>query len=213
MVAFLADVTPPAAVARVQGVLRLPLGRGPLLAGHRAYLRGRGFNPASMVRLWGIEGIGQVAKLRWRIFIPVYHGGAVATWTARSIIEGEKMRYLSAPAEDEAIPIKSILYGSDYAGAATIIHEGPLDVWATGPGAVATCGTAYTPEQFLRMTAFPIRVVCYDASTDAQARARELSRALNAFPGTTYNVRLETGKDTAEADPNEVADLRARFLE
>ena len=213
VVAFLADVAPPVAAARVRGTLRLPGGRGPLLPCHRAYLRGRGLNPATMARLWGVEGIGQAAHLRWRIFIPVHYAGAIVTWTTRSIVAAEKMRYISAPASDEAMPIKSVLYGADYTGATAIIHEGPVDVWSTGPGAVATCGTAYTEAQFLRMTAYPRRVVCFDAEADAQMRARVLSRALRAFPGETFNICLETGKDSAEADPEEIAELRARFLD
>jgi len=204
-----------AAPTRHTGRLVLPTGRGPLLGGHCTYLARRGYYAGSVAALWGVQGIGQASgqwrHLRWRLFIPVHHYGEVVSWTTRTINPKEKQRYISASGEQEAIPHKSILYGADYARHAIIIHEGPLDVWATGPGAVATCGTAYTDAQVLAMRGYPVRVVCFDSSADAQARGKELAATLAAYPGHTYNVKLETGEDAADANPEELAELR-KFL-
>lgn len=199
--------------ARKTGRLALPAGLCALGPGHRAYLAGRGMDPDVAARVWGARGIGQARELRWRIFIPIHHHGQVVSWTTRAIKRGAEQRYISAPAEGEAIRHKDILYGADYARHAIIIHEGPLDVWATGPGAVATCGTAYTPAQLRAMSRYAVRVVCYDAEREAQRRARALANALSCFPGTTHNVTLETGKDSAEADKEEIAALRKTFLD
>jgi hypothetical protein len=206
-----------AAPVRKTGQLVLPPGRRPLLPGHRTYLAKRGLDPDEIAETWGVEAIGQASgawrAYRWRLFIPVHHHGEIVSWTTRAIKKSAKQRYLSASMEQEAVAHKTLLYGADMCHHAIIIHEGPIDVWATGPGAVATCGTAYTEAQLLAMSRYPVRVVCFDADTEAQARARELADALSVFPGTTHNVELETGKDTAEADPAEVAELRATFLE
>lgn len=198
---------------RKTGTYSAPVGVGDMLPGHKAYLRGRGYDPATVARLWGAKGIGQTNHLSWRIFIPIMHHGQPVSWTTRSIKPHEKQRYISAPAEKEALSHKSILYGADYARHAIIIHEGPLDVWATGPGAVATCGTAYTEAQVLAMSKYSVRVVCFDAEPVAQKRARVLADMLSGIGNRpTYNVVLETGKDTGEADPAEVAELRKTYL-
>jgi len=198
---------------RRTGRLVLPAGRTPLLPGHHTYLAARGLDAAQVVDLWGVEGLGQTARLPWRLFIPIHHHGEIVSWTTRSIQPGARLRYISASAGEESVPHKSILYGTDYARHAIIIHEGPIDVWATGPGAVATCGTAYTEAQLKAMSRYAIRVVCFDAGAEAQARARGLADVLSVYSGMTYNVQLETGEDAAAADPAEVAELRRTFLE
>lgn len=202
-----------AAPIRKTGQLALPRGRGALLPGHIRYLHDRGFDAAHVANTWAVQGIGQVGRLPWRLFIPVHYHGETVSWTTRSIKPHERQRYISASAEEEAIPHKSLLYGTDYARHAIVVHEGPMDVWATGPGAVATCGTAYTDAQVKRISKYPIRVVCFDADNDAQARARELADTLSAYPGATHNVKLETGDDAADANPGEIQELRKTFLE
>lgn len=193
---------------RKAGTLILPSGRGPLLPGHDAYLRGRGFDPDHITRTWQVEGIGQHGRLGWRLFIPIFHGGKMVSWTTRSIKPDEKLRYLSAALTEEAIPHKEILYGGDYCRHAVIVHEGPLDVWATGPGAVATCGTGYTDQQLLAIARYPRRVVCFDVEPAAQERATALCGDLAVFPGETLNVVLETGNDPASCDPAEILELQ-----
>lgn len=202
-----------AAPVRKTGHLKLPAGRGDLGPGHCVYLAKRGYDPATVARLWGVQGIGHAAELRWRIFIPIHHHGEIVSWTTRAIKTTEKQRYISAGAGDESIPHKSILYGADYARHAIIIHEGPLDVWATGPGATCTCGTAFTEAQLRAMSRYSVRAVCFDNEPEAQRRARALANMLSPYPGTTHNVVLETAKDSSAAHPEEVAELRKTFLE
>lgn len=198
---------------RVTGRLVVPRGVGPMLSGHMAYLTARGYDAASVAALWGVQGIGQAAKLAWRLYVPIYHHGEVVSWTTRSIKPRERVRWVSAGYEQEAVHHKDILYGADYARHAVVVHEGPTDVWATGPGAVATCGTGYTAAQLRLLARYVMRVVCFDAEPAAQARARGLADALSPYPGATHNVVLETGKDPAEADPAEIAELRAAYLD
>ena len=207
------NLTFDAAPIRKKGRLALPGGRGPLLPGHVGYLHTRGFDPTMITDFWGVEGIGQTHWLAWRLFIPIHYHGKVVSWTTRSVKTHERLRYISASLEDEAVPHKSILYGADFARHAIIIHEGPLDVWATGPGAVATCGTSVTEAQIHEMIHYPVRVVCFDNEPEAQARAKALANMLSVYPGITHNVVLETGNDAADADQAEIAELRTAFLE
>lgn len=198
---------------RVVGRFRAPSGVGGLLAGHEAYLRGRGYDPPKIAALWGVCGIGNAPSLRWRLYIPVIHHGIPVSWTTRACNPHDPMRYVSAPATDEAVPHKRLLYGADYARHAIIIHEGPLDVWATGPGAVATFGVVATAAQILAMSRYNVRVVCFDNDAPGRDRARELSKALSAFPGTTHNVTLDSAKDAGGASPGEIQELRRAFLD
>ena len=198
---------------RRTGTLAVPAGVGPLGPGHRTYLRRRGFDADQVAELWGVGGIGNAARLRWRLYVPIRHHNETVSWTTRSIKPRETQRWVSAGYEEEAMHHKDILYGADYAGHGIVIHEGPTDVWATGPGAVATCGTGFTEAQLLAMSKYPVRAVCFDNGAAAQRRARELADMLAGFPGTTHNVVLETGDDPADADPAEIKELREAFLE
>jgi DNA primase len=176
------------------------------------YLSKRGFDYKEIQWLWQIKGIGIAErKLMWRLFIPVLHNNEVVSWTTRSIRDNTKYKYISAGPEQELLPHKNILYGSDYARHTVIIVEGPLDVWRIGPGAVATFGTAFTKQQVLALLKYPRRVVCYDNEKEAQDQALKLCDALGVFGGETLNVTLES-KDPDEAKPKEIKRLR-KFLE
>jgi len=195
---------------RPVGRLRLPVGVRPLAdaPAHCNYLRRRGFDPAVIADTWGVGAITAAGRLAWRLFIPIHHGGRVVSWTTRHIGTAPRNRYISAAAADEDIPHKSILYGADHAAHAVIVHEGPLDAWATGPGAVATMGLGYTADQVAVLSRYLVRAICFDATDAAQRRADALADALAPFSGTTYVVRLETGEDAADAEEEELVAVR-----
>lgn len=203
---------PVKALTHVQGTFQVPSGVKPMTKMHRQYLRARGLDPDEIERIWGVQGIGLAARLSWRLWIPIHFHGEVVSWTTRAIGETDA-RYITARPEQESVPIKSILYGSDLAQLAVIICEGPIDAWAIGPGATATCGVSYTRSQLMEMSRFSIRAICFDAESTAQKRARRLARQLQVFPGETHVVILETGKDPAEADKSEIKELRRKFLD
>lgn len=200
----------PQEIVNKRGKLILPDNLGPLLPAHKKYLKGRGYDPKEMENLWGIKGIGISAELQWRIWIPIHLHGKVVSWTTRAIID-EGLRYQSAKAEQEKINAKDLLYGEDYCRSTVIVHEGPLDVWRTGPGSVATLGIDFSEAQVDRIAKYPVRVICYDSEPAAQRQARKLTFVLEMFPGTTYNVILR-GKDASASDPREIRKLRRRFL-
>jgi len=194
-----------------RGILKLPR-HGELLKVHRNYLKRRRFDPDELERLWGIKGIRFHTKMAYRILIPIHYQGRIVSWTTRATNSNDSMKYLSAAPEEEILNHKTIIYGEDYCRHSVIIHEGPTDVWATGPGATASFGTSFVPAQVARYAKYPVRVVCFDRGPEAQTRAKELCKQLDVFRGRTYNVELETGDDPAEADPQEIEELRSKFL-
>lgn len=181
---------------------------GALLAQHKRYLRGRGFDPAELETLWKIQGLGRDAgRLAWRVLIPIFLESKPVSWTTRSITDSGQ-RYLSAPSEKEAVPHKHLLYGEDYCGLSVIVVEGPFDVWKIGPGAVCVFGTTLSDEQVSRLSRFPYRYVCLDAQPSGQKAAERLCRQLATLPGETYNVVLESGKDPSRASEKELRKLK-----
>lgn len=194
------------------GHLQLPQDRGPLYPVQLSYLARRGLDGPLLARLWGVEGIGlHGGRLQWRIFIPIHQNGEIVSWTTRTI-GSDSVRYISAKPEESLLPIKSLLFGADYARHAIIVCEGPFDVFSIGPGAVATLGVTYTSEQLYAMGKFPVRTVCFDNDPPAQQRAAKLCNSLTRFPGRTVNIVLVTGDDPAEADVDEIAQIRAVYL-
>lgn len=211
---LLSDITLPRLTKKEQykGKLIIPKDVDDLVISHKKYLRDRGFNPSEMEKLWDIQGIGLSSQLSWRIFIPIIYHGKIVSWTTRSISKSKNvMRYISASLKQESMPHKSLLYGADYVRDTAIIQEGPLDVWAIGPGAVATLGTSYSTEQFYRMTKIKNRVICFDSDATAQSRARKLCDDLSCFPGKTTNIIIDA-KDAAEASKKEIKLIRRTFL-
>lgn len=204
---------PPTPKYCIPGTLKLPKGLGPLLPQHHSYLKNRGFDPDSLVKMWGIGGIGLALHLAWRVFIPIHQDGEIVSWTTRSISDEVESKYINANKKEEKIPLKECLLGLDYVRHSVIIVEGPLDAFRIGPGAVSTMGVNYTQEQVRQLSKIPVRVVNFDNEISAQKRALKLTRELSAWPGETYNVILSTGKDASRASQEDVDELRKRFLD
>lgn len=195
------------------GRLILPPGIGPLGPHHRRYLRGRGFDPDTIARLWGVQGIGvRGGNLAWRLFMPVHYRGRVVSWITRAIAPNITRRYLSATPEQEEVSHKTILYGEDYCRFAIIVVEGAIGAWTIGPGCVATCGIGYTQAQAAIIARYPTRVICFDNEPQAQQRAAGLVADLAGYPGKTYNIKLGA-KDADTAPAHEIAEIRKTFLD
>lgn len=194
-----------------RGRLILPKGIGPLLQAHRRYLQRRGFDSTRLERLWQIRAIGHASELSWRVFIPIHYRNKIVSWTTRSISDTVTTRYVSASIEQEELDHKDLLYGEDYCRHSIIVHEGPTDVWRTGPGAVSTFGTGFSAEQVLKISKYPNRAICFDNEPEAQRRACDLCDRLEMFPGHTYRIILDS-KDAATAHEKQIKELRERFL-
>lgn len=199
-------------VASKRGKLKIPFHVGKLKEAHKFYLINiRGFCPSILEKQWRIGGISFNLKLPWRIFIPIHYKGNVVSWTTRAIRPND-LRYFSASEEQEILNHKHLLYGEDYCRHSICCVEGPTDAWAIGPGAVATLGTGFSMEQVKKLSRYPVRGICFDASRAAQKRAQQLIDLLSIYPGVTYNFELETGEDPASAKKSEI-DLIRKALE
>jgi len=202
---------------KTRGVLQLPPNVEPLLPtptpAHYKYLKGRfGDDTFGIIKLWHLQAIKISHRLPWRIFIPIHYRGEMVSWTTRAIVDDVRPRYKSANADEEMYPAKSLLYGEDHVRQSVIVCEGPTDVWAIGPGAVATFGTAFTLEQVKRIAKYPRRVILFDSEPAAQKQARKLCRQLEVLDGDTFHVTL-AAKDPGSAKEKEIKKLRKTFLE
>lgn len=181
---------------------------------HKEYLKGRKFDWKQLQRYWGVRAVNPYQDKKdhkpyaWNLFVPITYRFEAVSFTTRTVRPDSKLRYLSARKDMEKIDHKSLLYGEDLVpGNTVVVHEGPFDVWRTGPGAVCTFGTAFAPAQVEKLSRYPVRVVCYDSTPEGQAAARKLCDRLEAFPGDTYNYVLEA-KDAGEAGDDEIRQLR-----
>lgn len=202
--------TIPKAAEKKTGKLVIPKNVENMKPPHRRYLKGRGYDPDTIVNLWGVRGISISSRLSWRLWIPITYQHEVVSWTTRTIGQN-KSRYISADTQEEAINHKHLLYGEDMAHHAIIIVEGPTDVWRIGPGAVALLGLIWSSKQIQRMKQYPVRVVCFDNEHLGRRAARKLSNILSVFPGETYEVTL-SGTDPASSPDKEIRELQKRFL-
>lgn len=208
--------------ARPRGVLKMPAPRIPLTAPgagpHRRYLSGRGFDPDELHALWGLEATRMCAwaggrDMSWRLVIPVTLRGDTVSWTTRAISESDPARrYAGARADEESVPKRELLAGWDYVRHAAVVVEGFFDAAAVGPGGVWTAGTGYTKAHVRLLASLPVRAVVFDAEPEAQDRADRLARELEAMPGRTERVVLESGPDPASASRKEIKELRRRYL-
>jgi hypothetical protein len=169
-------------------------------------LRGRGFDPERLKRLWGISSTGYTGYYAHRIFAPIVFGWQEVSFTCRSPIKQVRPRYLSCGEEAEVIPHKHIVYGFDYAVEKRIcvVVEGATDVWRLGPGAVALFGQDWTPEQVLLLANnFDKAVVMLDASVSAHVKGK-LANGLYAHGMWSVDV-----VDLAAGDPGDLSDEEA----
>lgn len=130
--------------------LRWPMGMGPMSERHRRYLAGRGFDPGLLELVWGLKGTDRMdPDYRWRIVAPVIQNGRPVSYQARDITGSHPLRYRACDPENELVPIKQTIYGIDLAApkGKCVVVEGITGAWRLGPGAVATFGTGWTPQQ------------------------------------------------------------------
>lgn len=191
--------------------VKFPSGFKELGIPHKKYLQKRGFDPNKLEKFWKLKAYYHQG-LPWRILIPIHYQGEVVSWTSRSIGKFG-VKYLSANSNQEKINHKNLLFGEDHCLHVVIICEGPFDVFKVGPGAVALFGLGWSQEQLQKLSQFPVRVICFDNEIKAQNKAERLKNYLGNLEGETYSVKLESGNDPGDADPEEIEKLRNQFLE
>jgi hypothetical protein len=193
----------------------LPYGTGPMADRHRAYLRGRGFNPDQLERDWGLCGTGPVGPFAHRIIIPVYdRGRKLVCYQGRDITDKSPMRYKSCPDTLAVTSIKDCIYGIDRVeGDLVVITEGAAKVWRLGTPAVCTFGATVTDAQVLLLRGFRRRVVLFDGDDTGRAQAQALAARLSLFPGVTEIVELPGPGGPDDLSSAEARELMAELAE
>jgi hypothetical protein len=123
------------------------------------YMASRHFDPVRLGRFYGVGYCPQsfYYLARHRIIIPVYDGGRLKGWQARYIGEldwkdktqNTPPKYWTCPGMDRG----RLLYNLDNARRyrTAVVVEGPTDVFAVGPMAVASLGFPPTKAQLRRL--------------------------------------------------------------
>lgn len=101
----------------------------PLARRHRAYLSGRGFDPARVASRYSLlYAVG--GEWRDRVVIPYFWNDKMVTWSARSLHQSHEIRYKALSDERSILTTKQVLYNFDRARkreGTLFVVEGPFD--------------------------------------------------------------------------------------
>lgn len=182
----------------------LPAGSGALNKKHKEYLRSRHFNPVLLEDLYNVCGTPHYASIGSRIVMPIYWQDRIISWTARAIVE-EGPRYLKCPKAKESFPAKQVLYGWEYIVKKCVVVEGIFDAWRLGPGAVATMGLGFSPEQVSLLSALDQVFILFDSDKPAIKRTHDMARRLSALVDVEI-LQIEAS-DPAELSKKEAKEI------
>jgi DNA primase len=194
----------------------LPKGAGAMGKRHREYLTKRGLDVAEIERLWDPLATKRVQPLPWRIIIPIRYNSNLVSWQSRDITGLADLPYIACPKDEESVPHQKILYGLDNARKRkAIVVEGIFDAWRLGPGAVATFGISYSPEQALLLAEkFDQVFILFDPEEEAQKKAYKLAGEVSLFGTEAFIPEWEwDASDPAELKPHEAALIVKELLE
>jgi len=192
-----------------QGKLTLPAGLQPCGLKHLGYLQSRGFRPLEIEREWHLQGTGHVGGYKFRIFAPIYLDGVMVSYQCRDITGKQSPPYKSCPTDYEIYHHKHTLYGIDkVVDKMAIIVEGIMDVWKLGPGAVATFGTGFTPEQ-VRLSSQRLDniFIMFDQEEEAGRQGEKLANQLEGL-GKQVTILDNYGAP----DPALLEDIEAEYI-
>jgi len=188
--------------------IKLPAGSGPLSKAARRYLIRRRFLPNRLEKIWQLRSTGpEGGKYKYRIIIPVFMDGRLLSFQARDYTGKASIPYLAPPNSQ----IKRLIYGWDYVmdGSAVVV-EGVTDAWRIGPGAVATFGTGWTPEQRNILGTLRKALIAFDPEPQAQDRALRLAAELSMV-GTEVQILEGLETDPGDMTEEEAKELRMIF--
>jgi len=189
--------------------LHLPPGTGEMKRNHLRYLRTRKFNSKEMKQHWDLKGIGHMGPYKFRIIAPIYLDGVLVSFQGRDTTGKSELKYKACSKENEVIHHKHILYGMDHIrNRKAIIVEGITDAWRIGPGAIATFGIQFTPQQvFLLAQRLDEVYIAFDAEDLAQEQAQKLGYELDSFGIKTSLICIEEG-DPGDLNKAQVTEIR-----
>ena len=197
---------------KVVPAIKLPAGHGPLLENRGAvqYLIKRRYDPAELVKTWGLVACGPLGLYKHRIILPVHFRGRIVSYQGRDYTGKAKVPYMACKKEDESVHHKDILGGLEQARGMdhAFLVEGMFDMFRLGPGAVCCFGISYRPPQvrLLANTFKSVTVVLDGGEEQARAASRRICADLVQRGVAVQEVFLDDG-DPDELPPQEVARL------
>jgi DNA primase len=194
--------------------------------GLRDHLKSKGYSYEQMVAANLVQKSTKKENsyydvFRNRVMVPILDpGGNVVAFGGRLMGDGQP-KYLNSsdtPAFRKSKTLFALNYAKDYAGERMILCEGYMDAMALhGAGfssAVATLGTAITPEHARLMSRYTKSVViCYDADEAGQRAAEKAFRMLSEVGLNTRILKVEGAKDPDEFIRKSGAKAFERLLE
>lgn len=175
-------------------------------ADHRAnvYLRSRGFDPVELSQNYKVcfcyDADERFSMAENRIIIPIYMRDELKGWQARYIGERNwKASRFPKYYTMQGTPIRNCLYNFDIAKdyPYVVICEGPSDVWAVGPSAVAIFGKVIKSKQKEMISSvwgnkIVILLLDPDAESESIIQCEELKQNIS---GKVVKVTLSEGID------------------
>lgn len=186
-----------------------PLGTGSLTDKAKKYLISRNFDPDHLVTEWGLLSTGNIGEYKFSILAPIHYKGKLVSYQCRDIT-GNSIPYKGCCIEESVYHIKHLLYGFDKAvlRKQCIVVEGLTDSWRLGPGAIATFGIQFTPQQVsLLANNFDKIFLLYDTENQAQEQADKLYSQLTI--GYDKDVEILT---LPEDDPGNLSNEEAKNI-
>ena len=188
----------------------------PLSMQEKNYLLERHFSPNELIEKYNIQGGGW---LEWknRIIIPIYLGGRLVSWTARTVIKDREPRYKNLENHLSVIDPKKIFYNLDNChGKSVALLEGPFDVLRFGDNGICGFGITLTKTQILYLSERFKRIyILFDSQRIAQKKAKEYGMTLQGHGLDVFIVDAFSDygcKDAGEMSPYKIRQLKKNCL-
>ena len=173
------------------------------------YLRSKGYNDDEIASAW-LGTFSKKGKLydifRNRVMFPIVDLRGNVTGFGGRVLDDSKPKYLNTsetPVFDKGNSLFSLNFAKNSDSKKLILCEGYMDVIALNQAgfenAVATLGTAITPEQARLMSHYAQEIiVAYDSDGAGQNAAKKAIRHLSDVGVKTRILRMEGAKDPDE---------------
>ena len=150
-----------------------------------------------------------------RIIFPIFYEGELVTWTSRSILPNDKLRYKDLSVDKSLIQIKQLLYNYDNlieGGDSLFITEGIFDCikldyyFSTGNRAtcISTKSMTGNQEYQIRELSKVFNKIIIFMDNDAKSASMEISSRFCTLPNVSFRFLPDGVKDPGEFTKEEI---------
>lgn len=168
---------------------------------HREYLEKRGYDVDFLSKKYNLRFTGANEVNPSSIVIPITLNFREVSYQCRTILDNQKVRYISATPEQSLVHFKDFVFGlDDWTGDSCGIVEGVFDMFTMGKGVGTAFGSALTNTQIKWLARRFKTVFFLFDSTDFRAweKAGVHVRELKAMGINAERIRWDEEKDPAE---------------